>query len=63
MNLNKTLERVNDNKVISSNGDKVHEISFEPGKVVIQERGKEPPDVHIWGNSYSRRQIQCRNPV
>lgn len=45
MNLNKTLERVNDNKVISSNGDKVHEISFEPGKVVIQERGKDKKTV------------------
>ena len=41
MNLNKTMERVGDNKIISSNGNKVYEMTFEPEQLTIQERGKE----------------------
>lgn len=45
MNLNKTLERVGDNKVISSNGDKIHEITFEKDAITVQEKGKEEKTV------------------
>lgn len=45
MNLNKTMERISDNKIVSSNGDKVYEMTFEPDKLTIQERGKDKPTV------------------
>lgn len=51
MNLNKTMERVSDNKIISSNGDKVYEVTFDPDKLTIQERGKEPKVIEIKGQS------------
>ena len=45
MNLNKTMERISDNKIVSSNGDKVYEMTFDPDKLTIQERGKDKPTV------------------
>ncbi len=45
MNLNKTMERISDNKIVSSNGDKVYEMTFEPDKLTIQERGQKDATV------------------
>ncbi len=45
MNLNKTMERISDNKIVSSNGDKVYEMTFDPDKLTIQERGKDKTTV------------------
>lgn len=54
MNLNKTMERVADNKVISSNGDKVYEMTFEPKQITIQERGKETTTIPIKKGFFSK---------
>lgn len=54
MNLNKTMERVSDNKVISSNGDKVYEMTFEPKQITIQERGKEATIIPIKKGFFSK---------
>jgi len=51
MNLNKTMERVGDNKIISSNGDKVWEMTFDPHQVTIQERGKEEKTTIVFDKS------------
>ena len=47
MNLNKTMERVGDNKIVSTNGDKVYETTFEENKITIQEKGKEPTVISL----------------
>lgn len=39
MNLNKTMERVGKNKVISTSGDKVYEVTMEDDRITIQEKG------------------------
>lgn len=47
MNLNKTMERVGENKIVSTNGDKVYETTFEKDKLTIQEKGKEPTVISL----------------
>ncbi len=54
MNLNKTMERVADNKVISSNGDKVYEMTFEPKQITIQEKGKDATVIPIKKGFFSK---------
>lgn len=54
MNLNKTMERVADNKVISSSGDKVYEMTFEPKQITIQEKGKEATVIPIKRGFFSK---------
>lgn len=58
MNLNKTMERVSDNKVISSNGDKVYEMTFEPKQITIQEKGKEATVIPIKKGFFSRKGLK-----
>lgn len=52
MNLNKTMEKVGDNKFISSNGDKVYETTFDEDKITIQERGKDKATVLPFKKSF-----------
>ena len=51
MNLNKTMERVSDNKVISSNGDKVYEIlGLEEIDAIIK-------DLNEWSDKFFSKGI------
>ena len=41
MNLNRKTERLSENKVRTTNGDKVYDVTFEPNKFTIQEKDKD----------------------
>lgn len=41
MNLNKSMERLSENKIRTTNGNKVYDVTFEPNKFTIQEKGKD----------------------
>lgn len=41
MNLSRSMERLSENKVRTKNGDKVYDVTFEPDKFTIQEKGKD----------------------
>ena len=41
MNLNRKTERLSENKVRTTNGDKVYDVTFEPDKFTIQEKDKD----------------------
>ena len=47
MNLNKTMQRLSENKVRSTNGDKSYDVTFEKNKITIEENGKEPTEIKI----------------
>lgn len=47
MNLNKTLQRISENKVRSTNGDKSYDVTFEKNKITIEEKGKEPTEIKL----------------
>ena len=50
MNLNRSMERLSENKVRTTNGDKVYDVTFEPDKFTIQEKGKDAVVVPLLDN-------------
>ena len=52
MNLNKTMQRISENKVRSTSGDKTYDVTFEKDKITVEENGKEPTVIRISNSSF-----------
>lgn len=60
MNLNKTLQRISDNKVRSTNGDKSYDVTFEKDKITIEEKGKKPTEIKISDGSLFSKGLKIK---